>query len=694
MKKSVNTDTFLISLYLCLFCVILLSKRSRAAHFQYEACLPTTNCGGGPNISFPFYIPGRQESYCGYPGFALNCSESGFPVLALSENEYVVEDIFYRNRSLHVYNAAVSRSGGSSCLPRIRNTTLPPSQFSYVSSTSALRLFSNCREPLRGELSRFVVGCEGSEDEKIWELALNDNDTDEENQRSIAMEECGENVVAPVESFGIIGNNNNNNGKMVNITEILRKGFLMNWIASDCNTCEDSGGRCGFNSSTFHFRCFCSDRPHSRSCKPDNNRTLILALSIGGGGVLILLCLFVVSFIMWQRKKRIKDGSFLLSRNLSYDPSSKPDVEGGGNSYYGIPIFSYKELEEATNHFDPSQELGDGGFGTVYYGKLRDGREVAIKRLYEHNYRRVEQFMNEIKILTCLRHPNLVSLYGCTSRKSRELLLVYEYISNGTIADHLHGERAHESPLTWPVRLSVAIETATALAYLHKSDIIHRDVKTNNILLDENYCVKVADFGLSRLFPNDVTHISTAPQGTPGYVDPEYHQCYQLTDRSDVYSFGVVLIELISSMPAVDISRHRHEINLANLAVNRIQRCEFDELIDSSLGYGTDAEVARMTTSVAELAFRCLQLDKDMRPCMDEVLAFLKDIRAGGGDCNLEKVEGENGNCTGGQGKVIPPSPETDDVVLLKNKKFQPSPTGVTDAWVSGSSTTTTSSIG
>ncbi|KAL8035137.1 hypothetical protein ABFX02_12G077300 [Erythranthe guttata] len=467
-----------------------------------------------------------------------------------------------------------------------------------------------------------------------------------------------------------------------NVFDMLTHEYILEWnVSENCSECHQGGGQC-LSNSMGEFE-----------CKKDRSRTLILALSIGGG-VLILLCLLVVSFIMWQRKKRIKDGSFLLSRNLSYDPSSKPDVEGGGNSYYGIPIFSYKELEEATNHFDPSQELGDGGFGTVYYGKLRDGREVAIKRLYEHNYRRVEQFMNEIKILTCLRHPNLVSLYGCTSRKSRELLLVYEYISNGTIADHLHGERAHESPLTWPVRLSVAIETATALAYLHKSDIIHRDVKTNNILLDENYCVKVADFGLSRLFPNDVTHISTAPQGTPGYVDPEYHQCYQLTDRSDVYSFGVVLIELISSMPAVDISRHRHEINLANLAVNRIQRCEFDELIDSSLGYGTDAEVARMTTSVAELAFRCLQLDKDMRPCMDEVLAFLKDIRAGGGDCNLEKVEGENGNCTGGQGKMIPPSPETDDVVLLKNKKFQPSPKGVTDAWVSGSSTTTTSSIG
>ncbi|CAI9779116.1 unnamed protein product [Fraxinus pennsylvanica] len=193
--------------------------------------------------------------------------------------------------------------------------------------------------------------------------------------------------------------------------------------------------------------------------------------------------------------------------------------------YFGIPIFSYTELEVATNNFDSSRELGDGGFGTVYYGKLQDGREVEIKHLYEHNYKRVEQFMNEIKILACLRHWNLVSLYGCTSRRSRELLLVYEYVSNGTVADHIHGDRANEAPLSWPIGMNIAIEAASALAYLHKSDIIHRDVKTNNILLDNNFCVKLADFRLSRLFPNDVTHLSTAPQGTPGYVDPEYRQC-------------------------------------------------------------------------------------------------------------------------------------------------------------------------
>ncbi|XP_047964950.1 LEAF RUST 10 DISEASE-RESISTANCE LOCUS RECEPTOR-LIKE PROTEIN KINASE-like 1.1 isoform X6 [Salvia hispanica] len=475
------------------------------------------------------------------------------------------------------------------------------------------------------------------------------------NERSIPAN-CGV-IQLPIDS---------SKGDAHQLFDILTAEFFIEWnVYEACSNCFHQGGQCLHNSMNQFI------------CEKENNLRKILLATLIPGSALLLVC----ALYIWLRKKK-KVGSYLLSRNLSYDPSSKADIEDGSFNF-GIPIFSYSELVEATGNFDPSKELGDGGFGTVYYGKLHDGREVAIKRLYEHNYRRVEQFLNEIKILTSLRHPNLVSLYGCTSRRSRELLLVYEYIPNGTVADHLHGQRAASAPLTWPMRMTIARETATALAYLHKSDIIHRDVKTNNILLDANFSVKVADFGLSRLFPNDVTHISTAPQGTPGYVDPEYHQCYQLTDKSDVYSFGVVLIELISSMPAVDISRHKHEINLANLAVSKIQKCAFDELIDPATGYNSDAEVTRMTTTVAELAFRCLQLDKDMRPTMEEVVAILHDIESGG-DGDFEGVKGNSG------GK-IPPSPETDEVVLLKSRIYRSSPTAVTDTWISSASTTASS---
>ncbi|KAL5726475.1 non-specific serine/threonine protein kinase [Ranunculus cassubicifolius] len=446
-----------------------------------------------------------------------------------------------------------------------------------------------------------------------------------------------------------------------NLTLLRAANIIIDWkVLLECEKCFGEGGQC-LSKQNKDFQC--------RNMKGANVRRKIL-VGVGAGVTSVLLS--CIAYIIHHRCRRNRSTSSpsLISQRLSRDDSLNPDTENG-SIYFKTPIFSYKELDEATNHFDESKELGDGGFGTVYHGELRDGRVVAVKRLFENSYKRVEQFMNEIEILSLLRHQNLVFLYGCTSRHCRELLLVYEYVPNGTIADHIHGERAKENLLTWPIRMSIAIETADALAYLHTSEIIHRDVKSNNILLDNNFHVKVADFGLSRLFPTDVTHVSTAPQGTPGYVDPEYYLCYQLNTKSDVYSFGVVLVELISSKKAVDIHRHRHDINLANMAVNRIQQGALHELLDPNLGYETDYEVRTMMTLVAELAFRCLQQEKDMRPCMTEVLEVLRGIAS----ATNNKTDDMDVSAAGR---------------LLKHS--QPlSPDAITDKWPSGDTTPNTS---
>lgn len=241
--------TFFIFLHLCTFSVTILSQRSSAAHYQYEACLPA-NCGKGPNISFPFHVKGLQESYCGYPGLELSCSDE-FPVLRLSEDdEYVVHDITYKNKSFRAFNAAVLRLNGGNCVPRLRNVTLVEVlQLRYVNETR-LRLFYGCRN-LSVDLSRLLR--EGCGDRIKGSLALYDGDANV----GSAMEKCEENVVVPVDG-GSVG--------ILDVDEVLRRGFVMKWRASDCGDCSESGGRCGFNETSYHFLCFCPDRPHLRRC--------------------------------------------------------------------------------------------------------------------------------------------------------------------------------------------------------------------------------------------------------------------------------------------------------------------------------------------------------------------------------------------------------------------------------------------
>ncbi|XP_039163793.1 LEAF RUST 10 DISEASE-RESISTANCE LOCUS RECEPTOR-LIKE PROTEIN KINASE-like 1.2 isoform X2 [Eucalyptus grandis] len=625
---------------------------------KYEACAPW-NCGYGLNISYPFWISGEKESYCGYPNFEITCVEK-FPVLNFPEGEFIIEEIFHANHSILLVDALVYND---TCGAPPHHISFERTPFNLSSTNADFFFYYNCTLPPPPNFA-YPVNCPSNYN---YSFALFPKEALQDTAVYSAVGSCSSPVSVPVHV-----NANTTSLATMDYRKIMEMGFLLNWTAIDCSDCEESEGRCGFENN--NFVCFCQDGPHSQTCNDgESNRRKKLVVgfaSAGGtaGGIAIIVAIIIFIYRSRQRKKY--NQSSFASRSTSSIYFSRTDSEKG-NVYHGLPIFDYDELKNATNNFDPAAELGDGGFGTVFKGKLQDGRVVAVKRLYESNYKRVEQFVNEVEILARLRHPNLVSLYGCTSRQSRRLLLVYEYVPNGTVADHIHGDLAKPGSPPWSTRLNIAIETANALVYLHASVVIHRDVKTNNILLNENFSVKVADFGLSRLFPLNATHVSTAPQGTPGYVDPEYHQCYQLTEKSDVYSFGVVLMELISSLPAVDITRHRHEINLSALAISKIQSHALHELVDPNLGFDTDYRTGEMITAVAELGFQCLEQGHDMRPSMEEVLKTLKEIQNRGHD--MEKSD-QTDNIS-------------DDAVLLKNNPLTSSPVSVTAKWVSNDST-------
>ncbi|ONI09208.1 hypothetical protein PRUPE_5G223900 [Prunus persica] len=620
---------------------------------QYTECRNTYDCGLLKNITYPFWAANGRPHHCGREGYELTCRDNEYPVIRIEEQDFLVLNI-----SREGYTITIARVDlwDSPCTSRLINTTLDYDHFAYVQAVRNLTLFYGCVLHNQSIPNNFTCKIEGTQndlafyiDDSISRLNPLQNET-----------LCLHNIRVPIMWTDI--DPLLENYTMDVLEQVLKQGFRVEYNADWklCGPCMLSNGTCGSNITTDSFLCFCEDHPYEKTCP--------------SGGVCTsaatVLIMSVVFFVYQRRNRKQYAPSSFVSRSIFSKQTSMDDMEKG-STYLGVHLFTYRELEEATNYFDSAKELGDGGFGTVYHGNVRDGRAVAVKRLYENNCKRVEQFMNEIEILARLRHQNLVLLYGCTSRHSRELLLVYEYIPNGTLAEHLHGEKAKPGALPWLTRMNIAIETASALSYLHASDIIHRDVKTTNILLDNNFCVKVADFGLSRLFPTDVTHISTAPQGTPGYVDPEYNQCYQLTSKSDVYSFGVVMIELISSLPAVDITRHRHEINLSNMAINKIQKHALHELVDTCLGFESDYRIRKMIIAVAELAFRCLQNDKEVRPSMPDVLDELKRIQSK--DFDKEKAEEIDISA--------------DDVVLLKSGPLPPPPDTLTLNWISSSTT-------
>lgn len=210
-------------------------------------------------------------------------------------------------------------------------------------------------------------------------------------------------------------------------------------------------------------------------------------------------------------------------------------------------IFSSRELEKATENFSESRILGQGGQGTVYKGMLVDGRTVAVKKSQVVDEDKLEEFINEIVILSQVNHRHVVKLLGCCL-ETEVPVLVYEFIPNGNLFQHIH-EESDDYTMIWGVRLRIAVDIAGAISYLHSaacSPVYHRDVKSTNIMLDEKYRAKVSDFGTSRSVTVDHTHWTTVISGTVGYVDPEYYGSSQYTDKSDVYSFGVILAELIT----------------------------------------------------------------------------------------------------------------------------------------------------
>ncbi|XP_019086207.1 PREDICTED: probable LRR receptor-like serine/threonine-protein kinase At4g29180 [Camelina sativa] len=359
---------------------------------------------------------------------------------------------------------------------------------------------------------------------------------------------------------------------------------------------------------------------NSGSCQDKKKNNMVVPIAVATSATVLILFMVIIWIILRQRKKGAYSGPLLPS---------------------GKRRFTYNELSSITNNFN--KVIGKGGFGIVYLGSLEDGTKIAVKVIYDSSLgkpkeslssRASNQFQVEAELLLTVHHRNLASFVGYCD-DDRSMALIYEYMANGDLQDYLSSENAED--LSWEKRLHIAIDSAQGLEYLHdgcRPPIVHRDVKTANILLNDNLEAKIADFGLSKVFPeDDLSHAVTTVMGTPGYIDPEHYRTFVLNEKSDVFSFGVVLLELITGQRAIIKTKEGDNISVVDYIWPFFEARELDGIVDPLLRGDFSEDSA---WKFVEVAMSCVRERGTNRPTMNQIVTELKQCLAAELDRELQ----------------------------------------------------------
>lgn len=366
-------------------------------------------------------------------------------------------------------------------------------------------------------------------------------------------------------------------------------------------------------------------------------------------------------------------GSGSGSRSGSGDQGGSAACSGPEVSHLGWGHwYTLRELEVSTDGFSDQNVIGQGGYGIVYRGVLEDKSIVAIKNLLNNRGQAEKEFKVEVEAIGRVRHKNLVRLLGyCVEGEHR--MLVYEYVDNGNLEQWLHGDGlGSKSPLTWEIRMNIVLGTAKGLMYLHEGlepKVVHRDIKSSNILLDKQWNAKVSDFGLAKLLGSEMSYVTTRVMGTFGYVAPEYASTGMLNERSDVYSFGVLVMEMISGRNPVDYSRPVGEVNLVEWLKRMVSNREAEGVLDPRLAEKPSLRSLKRTLLVA---LRCVDPNAQKRPKMGHVIHMLEAEDLVSRDDRRNSGGGGGGDPRRSPRKMNVTESEDDSVnsILIKNDQL------------------------